>query len=148
MSSTLLDLADAVAAGINAATFASVATQPDVQRVNWPTADLENMANAAVFVVPGTIDTTRVDRLKWQYDYSVNVFVGRHTPTDADADTMLELAEEILDTLREHIWHQSVTFPEGITSPMEARIEMNPDEALQERNAWRAVIVVIYRAFR
>jgi len=148
MSSMLLDIADAVAAGLDAAAFTSVNTQPTVQRVNWPTADLENMANAAVFVVPGTIDTTRVDRLSWQYDYSINVFVGRHTPTDADADTMLELAEEILDALREHTWAQGVTFPQGITSPMEARIEMNPDEALQERNAWRAVIVVIYRAFR
>jgi hypothetical protein len=148
MSSTLLDIADAVAAGLDAAAFTSVNTQPTVQRVNWPTADLENMTNAAVFVVPGTIDTTRFDRITWQYDYSINVFVGRHTPTDSDANAMLELAEEILDALRIHTWSQGVTFPQGVTSPIEARIEMNPDEALQERNAWRAVIVVIYRVFR
>lgn len=147
-SSVLVLIADAVAAGIDAESFASVATQPTVQRVAWPTHDIDGMSSPVVDVVPGTIDISRVDRSRWQFDFSVNVFVGKHVQATSEADAMHGLTEEILSKIQSHSWPGGVTFPEGITSPLEARIEINPDEALQERNVWRAVIVATYRTFR
>jgi hypothetical protein len=35
-----------------------------------------------------------------------------------------------------------------VTSPQAITIDINPDDALQERNVWRAVITVTYRTFR
>lgn len=147
MSSMLKDLADALADGLDATTFTSVATQPTVQRVNWPSYDVEDMADPVVAVTPGSDTIERVDRTRHQHDYTVNVFVGRHAPTDALADGMLELAEEIVDTILAHSWG-AVQFPTGVTSPQAITIDINPDDALQERNVWRAVITVTYRTFR
>lgn len=148
MSSMLKDLAQALADGLDATTFTSVATQPTVQRVNWPTYDVEDMADPVLAVTPGADTIERVDRTRHQHDYSVNVFVGRHAPTDALADEMVDLAEEVVDTILAHSWDQAVEFPAGVTSPQAITIDINPDDALQERNVWRAVITVTYRTFR
>lgn len=88
---------------------------------------------------------TRVDRTRFQHDYTINVFVGRYTPTESDADEMLELAEEVVDAVIAHSWGE-IDFP--ATSPQSVEIQINPDDALNDRNAWRAVITVTYRTFR
>jgi hypothetical protein len=41
-----------------------------------------------------------------------------------------------------------VTWPSGVTTPVEVAIEVNPDDALHDRNVWRAVITATYRTFR
>lgn len=145
MSSTLKDIADALADGLDAHTFTSVSPQPAVQRVNWAIYDTEAMADPVIAVTPAGDDILRVDRTRHQHDYQVNVFIGRHTPTEADADDMLDLAEEVVDTILAHSWGQ-LTFP--ATSPQAIEIQINPDDGLNDRNVWRAVITVTYRTFR
>ena len=141
--SVLRDIADALAEGLAAEEFTGT---PSVTRANWPTYDVEAMTDPVIVVVPGGVESTRVDRSHWQYDYAINVFVGRHAPTEQIADDTLTLAEDVLDAIRDHA--MTATFPSGVTSPMTCEIEINPDEALQERNVWRAVITATYRVFR
>jgi len=148
MSSTLREIADALADGLDAKTFTSVATQPAVERVNWPDYTIEEMVDPVIAVMPGTLTIERVDRTHHQYDYQATVFVGRHTPSDEMADDMLDLSEEIADTIRAHSWDQAVVWPSGVTTPVEVAIEVNPDDALHDRNVWRAVITATYRTFR
>jgi hypothetical protein len=148
MSSTLREIADALADGLDAETFTSVATQPAVERVNWPDYTIEEMVDPVIAVMPGTLTIERVDRTHHQYDYQATVFVGRHTPSDEMADDMLDLAEEIADAIRAHNWDQAVVWPSGVTTPVEVAIEVNPDDALHDRNVWRAVITATYRTFR
>lgn len=143
--SLLKDLADALAAGLGAHAWTTVTAQPTVSRLNWPSIDLEDMSDPVIVVTPGGDAIERVSRQSHQHDYSVNVFVGRHTPTEAAADEMLELAEEVVDVILAHSWGE-LQFP--ATSPQAIAIEVNPDEALQDRNAWRAVISVTYRTHR
>lgn len=143
--SLLKDLADALAAGLAAYEWTSVSVQPTVLRLNWPSIDIEDMNNPVIVVTPGGDTIERVSRQQHQHDYGLNVFVGRHTPTEASADQMLELAEEVVDAILAHSWGQ-LEFP--ATSPQAIAIEINPDEALQDRNAWRAVISVTYRTHR
>jgi hypothetical protein len=143
--STAREIADALADSLDAYTFALT---PMVQRRNWPTYDIEDMANPVVAVMPGAIETTRSDRNNWQYDYAVIVFVGRHAPTEQLADDTLALAEEMVDAIRQHDWDEVVSWPTGVTSPMEVEVTLNPDEGLQERNVWRAVITATYRIHR
>jgi hypothetical protein len=144
--STAREIADALADSLDAYTF--TAAQPAVQRRNWPTYDIEDMADPVVAVMPGAIETTRADRTRWQYDYSVIVFVGRHAPTEQLADDTLDLAEEMTDAIRQHDWDEAVDWPTGVTSPMEVEVALNPDEGLQDRNVWRAVITATYRVHR
>ena len=148
MSSTLREIADALADGLDAETFTSVATQPAVERGNWPDYTIEEMVDPVIAVMPGTLTIERVDRTHHQYDYQATVFVGRHTPSDEMADDMLDLAEEIADAIRAHSWDQAVVWPSGVTTPVEVAIEVNPDDALHDRNVWRAVITATYRTFR
>lgn len=147
MSSTLKDIADALAASLDAETFASVTAQPTVERKNWPTYEVEDLADPVIAVTPAGIETVRVSRDSWQYDYQMNVFVGRHTPTEGAADEMVDLCEEIADVIREHSYGE-LEWPAGVTSPMTVEVALNPDDALTERNVWRAVITATYRVHR
>lgn len=143
--SLLKDLADALAAGLSAHAWTSVTAQPTVSRLNWPTVDLEDMGDPVIVVTPGGDEIARVSRQSHQHDYTINVYVGRHTPSEAAADEMLELAEEVVDVILAHSWGE-VEFP--ATSPQAIEISINPDDAVQDRNAWRAVISVTYRTHR
>jgi hypothetical protein len=145
--SVLKDIADALADGLDAATFTSVQTQPTVERKNWPAYEVEDLINPVIAVTPATAEATRASRDFFQYDYGINVFLGRHTPTEADADAMIDMAEELLDLIRDHSWGD-IQWPTGVTSPMTVEIDMNPDDALTERNVWRAVITATYRVHR
>lgn len=150
MSSTLRDIADALADALDAEAFSSVTEQPSVERLNWPSYDVEQLVDPVIAVTPATMTVVRTNRTNHEYDYAVNVFLGRHAPTEALADGMLDLAEELVDVIRSHTYSASNggDFPEGVTSPFEISVDMNPDEALQDRNVWRAVITVTYRTHR
>lgn len=141
----LRELAQAVADGLGAVTFASADTQPTVQRKNWSQIDLESMASPVIFVTPGEVVVQRIGRGLSQSDYTVNVFVGRHVTTEEAADDMLDLADEVLAYIKAHDWGEQTPFPEGVTSPQTVSITINPDDALSERNAWRAVVEATYR---
>ncbi len=147
MSSMLKDIAQALAEGLDATDFESVSVQPVVVRLNLPGYNVEDMADPVVAVTPGGDAVDRVDRTRHQHDYTITVMLGRHTPSEALCDEMLDLAEEIVDTILAHSWG-AVQFPTGVTSPQAITIDINPDDALQERNVWRAVITVTYRTFR
>jgi hypothetical protein len=143
MSNRLRTIADALAEGLGDVTFSPAAT---VQRKNWAAVDIEDMANPVIYVVPGNAEVTRVSRSVSQFDYLVNVFIGRHCQTDAEVDGMMDLADSVLLYIRAHDWG-GVTFPTGVTSPQSVSININPDDALNDRNVWRAVIEARYIVF-
>ena len=145
MSSTLRTIADRLATGLGSVTWAVPSTV--VQRRNWTDLDVESMTAPRVFVVPGNADVSRISRDVMQIDYTVTVFVGRHVQTDSDVDAMLDLADSVMLQVRAHSFGSSVVWPAGVTSPQTVSIDLNPDDALTERNVWRAVITATYRVF-
>jgi hypothetical protein len=145
MSSTLRLLADSLADGLQSVTWGITSTV--VERKNWANVDVDAMASPRVFVVPGNADVTRISRQVMQVDYTVSVFVGRHVSTDAEVDGMLDLADSVMLQVRAHSFGAGVTWPAGVTSPQTVSIDLNPDDALTERNVWRAVITATYRVF-
>lgn len=149
MASTLREIADAVATALASVTYVNAAVQPAVVRLNWPEYDVEGLRNPVIVVAPGQMTITRADRLNHEYVFSILVWVARHTPTESAADEMYDLVEEVIDVLRAHTWGEEIdAFPAGVTSPTSIEIDTNPDEALQERNVWRAVVTAQYTAFR
>ena len=144
MSSTLRALADSLATGLKSVTWGISSTV--VERKNWANLDVEAMSVPHVFVVPGNADVTRISRQVMQVDYVVSVFVGRHVQSDAGVDAMLDLADSVMLQVRAHSF-SGVTWPAGVTSPQTVSIDINPDDALTERNVWRAVITATYRVF-
>jgi hypothetical protein len=145
MSSTLRRLADALATGLDSVSWEISSTI--VERKNWASLDLDAMSVPHVYVIPGNADVTRVSRQAMQVDYTVTVFVGQHVQTDAQVDAMLDLADSVMLYVRAHSFGSGVVWPAGVTSPQTVSIDLNPDDALTERNVWRAVITATYRVF-
>lgn len=145
MSSTLRQLADSLAAGLQSVSWDITSTV--VERKNWANLDVDAMSVPRVFVVPGNADVTRISRQAMQVDYTVQVFVGRHVTSDSEVDGMLDLADSVMLQVRAHSFGSSVIWPAGVTSPQTVSIDLNPDDALTERNVWRAVITATYRVF-
>jgi len=145
VSSVLRTIADSLADGLQSVAWDITSTT--VERRNWANIDVDAMSVPRVFVVPGNADVSRISRSVMQVDYTVTVFVGRHVTTDAEVDGMLDLADSVMLYVRAHSFGQAVTWPPGVTSPQTVSIDLNPDDALTERNVWRAVITATYRVF-
>lgn len=143
----IVDYADALAESLALHEF-TISPPPDVTRDHWPTFDLEDMADPVIAVVPGGIEVSRTARGIQQYDYQLNVFVGRKAITTSQGDAVSELAEEVQDAIWAHDWDEAVQWPTGSSSPMTVETVLNPDDGLAEHNAWRAVLTVTYRSFR
>lgn len=143
MSSNLRSIADSLATGLQSVTWSISSTV--VERKNWASIDVDGMVVPRVIVVPGSAESTRVSRTHMQMDYLVNVFVGRQVHSDAEVDSVSDLADSVMRRVRAHSYPASVSWPDGVTSPQSVAIELNPDDALNERNVWRAVITATYR---
>ena len=143
MSNKLRTIADALASGLSL--NASVASSATVERKNWATIDAADMDRAAVLITPGNIDVQRIGKNAWQSDYTVYVFVGRQCNTDQDVNDTIDLADDLLSLIKSHNWPSSVVWPDGVGSANAVAIDVNPDDALNDRNVWRCVISAIYR---
>jgi hypothetical protein len=146
MSSTLRDMTDAMYEALASLSYESVDVQPNVVRQNWMTYSVEELATPLIAIAPGSLTITRTDRLRHQYEADVLVFVGRYVQSEAEADAAYDLVEEVIDKIRAHTWGEDVTFP--ATSPTSIELEINPDDALNERNVWRAIVTARYTVFR
>jgi hypothetical protein len=94
------------------------------------------------------IEAIRIARTAHQHDKQLAVWIARAVDTDAEADAMSDFAEEIAEAIEDHDWETDaplVDWPAGVTSPQGVTIAINPDDGLQDRNVWRAVVTVAYR---
>jgi hypothetical protein len=137
MASKLREIADALAASLEAQTWSL--SPITIERKNWVQVDPEQMQNPVVYVVPGSSDVSRIGRVDWQSDHAVNIYVGRHVATDSDIDGMYDLTNQIMTFTRSHALAGVTSSPQTVT------VDINPDDALNERNVWRAVITATYR---
>lgn len=146
MSANLQTLADAVAAALVAETWPIAGTT--VERMNWVQKDVEDLGAPAIIVTPGGVDPRRIHRSNGiRKDYTVFVFVAQRVETDAEISAISNMAESLVDRLFAHSWDESVAFPNGIGSPLSVACEVNPDDALNDRNVWRAAITATYPSF-
>lgn len=143
MSNKLRTIADALASGLSTTT--AVSSSATVERKNWATIDAADMDRAVVLITPGSIDTQRIGRDAWQSDYTVHVFVGRQCNTDQDVNDTIDLADEVMTLIKKHSWSEAVTWPANVYGATSVTIEVNPDDALNDRNVWRGVISAVYR---
>jgi hypothetical protein len=137
MASKLREIADALAVSLAAEEWSITSTT--VERKNWVQVEPEQMQNPVVYVVPGGSEVTRIGRADWQSDDSITIYVGRHVSSDEEIDDMHDLADELM------VYIRSTDLENTSTTPQNVSIEINPDDALTERNVWRAVIVATYR---
>jgi hypothetical protein len=97
--SEIVQVADAVVAALNAATF----SQPvSAERSYLPQFELPEMEDLHVTVVPKTVEITGATRGTGTYDYKIDVAVQKRFQSGdiAELDPLLRLVEEIADHFR------------------------------------------------
>ena len=145
--SVLVQIADAVAASINAAAADGVFPEPlEAVRAHRPSFDLEELGELRVSVVPRSTVITALARLQSQYECTVDVGIQQRVPAgdDGRVDGLLELAEAVGDHLR----HKRLPeFPEAAWSSIAHDPVLAP-EHLDERSTLTTVLSVTYRVRR
>jgi hypothetical protein len=141
------DIITALVASLDAVAWTATAASVTVETKNYPQYEIEDLADPVICITDGSVESERIARNSHMRDYAVEIYLARHTPEEADCDEMLNLFEELLDTLEDHDY-PGVSWPADVTSPQTIVAEKNPGEALAERNVWRAGIVVTFRVPR
>lgn len=147
--SVLVQIADAVAASINAAAADGVFPEPlEAVRAHRPSFALEELDELRVSVVPRSVVITALARLQSQYECTVDVGIQQRVPAgdggDARVDALLELAEAVGDHLR----HKRLPeFPEAAWASIAHDPVLAP-EHLDERSTLTTVLSVTYRVRR
>lgn len=95
--STIIDIAEAVVASLNAGSF-----DPPLgaQRRYLPKFDLPDLAELKVSVVPKSVTITNATRTSSHFDYAVYVGIEKKVASDVEIDALVNLVEQIADHLR------------------------------------------------
>jgi len=139
----ITDIADAVAAEINAGSF----SQPiDAKREYLPVFELEDMQSLRVTVVPKSLTTLPGGRAHNQHDFAIDVAVQQklQTTDNAEIDDLLTLVDEIADHFR---FKRLSSFPNA----MWLKTENEPvyaQEHLQELRQFTSILTFTFRVMR
>ncbi len=98
MPATIVQIADAVVAELNAAAFSLGFT---AERHYLPKFELSELTTLRVSVVPREIASTSLDRNRDSFDYLIDVAVQKKVdPSVENLDALMALVEEIADHFR------------------------------------------------
>ena len=141
--SVLIDIADAVAARLNAGEFSQEFT---AERKYQPVFDLPEMAELKVSVVPKSVSITAASRQDSFFDCAVDVGVQKKVDVDnlGELDALMDLVEELVDHLRRNRLEE---LPEAAWLSIEHEPVFAPEHLNQER-VFTSVLTVTYRVRR
>lgn len=135
--STIIAIADAVAAHLNAGTF----SQPiSAQRVYQPAFTLEELKDLRVSVVPRSTGITTATRDSSTFECAVDVGVQKKIGEESELDGLLDLMEEVADHLR---LKRLPDAPDAAWLAI-AHEPVVSAEALTEHRAFTSVLTVTY----
>lgn len=142
--STIVAIADAVAAHINAGTF----SQPlSAERMFQPAFTLEDLGTLRVSVVPRTMAIAAASRDSSAFECVVDVGVQKKLPAEdeqSEIDVLLDLVEEMTDHLR---LKRLPDAPEAAWVGI-AHEPVVSSESLEQHRVFTSVLSVTYRVRR
>lgn len=139
--STLVAIADAVTASLNAGSFGTPFT---AERLYQPAFELADLADLKVSVVPKGVTIATASRDGSYFDCAVDVGIQKKVADDAEIDGLVDLAEEIADHLR-------MKRLEDVPEAAWLSIEHEPvvaAEHLEQQRALTSILTVTYRVRR
>lgn len=139
----ITDIADAVAAEINAGSF----SQPvSATREYLPAFELADMQTLRVTVVPKSVTTLPGGRAHNQYDYAIDVAVQKKL--DAADNTEIDELMTLVDELADHLRFKRLTdFPNAAWLKTENQPVYAP-EHLQELRQFTSILTFTFRVMR
>lgn len=137
---TIIDIADAVAAAINAGTFSQSVT---AEREYLPTHELAKSQGLTVTVVPRGITSQTTGRKVLQQDYEIDVAVRKklQTKEQEELDDLMELSEEVIRHLQ---LTRLASYGVAIWIGTEVRAPYSP-EHLHEFRQFTSLATLTYR---
>jgi hypothetical protein len=141
--STIVQIADAVVAALNAGAFAEPFT---AERLFQPVFELADMQRLHVSVVPRSIATQGATRGAGFFDYAVDVGIQRKLDTDTpeEIESLLAFVEEIADYLRTTRLEDA----SGATWLKTENVPVYSSEHLDQLRQFTSVLTVTYRVMR
>jgi hypothetical protein len=142
MPATIVQIADAVVAQLNATSF----SQPlQAERHYQPVFELSEMTELRVSVVPRGVASKALDRNRDSFDYRIDVAVQRKVePTQGNLDALMELVEEIADHFRSE---PLAGYPQARCTEVENSPVYAP-EHLDEFRQFTSVLTLTFRVWR
>ncbi len=144
--SLVIDIADAVAAELNAADPATFSQALTAERKVLPVQELVDLAELKVTVVPKGVEISGSTRSVCQYDVSVDIGVQKKLGKDLDAEVaaLSTLVDDIADYLRKRqltaaahaAWIRTVNEPVYVP------------EHLASQRVFTSVLTLTYRAMK
>ncbi|HUU96240.1 MAG TPA: hypothetical protein VM487_10905 [Phycisphaerae bacterium] len=139
-------IADAVAAEINAAPQGTFNVEFEAQRMVLPSFELAELAELKVTVVPKSIEMTAASRTMSQCDVQIDIGIQKKLgkEVDAEVEPLMELVEQIAAYLR---GRQLQGFPNAawvraVNEPVYAA------DHLAEQRVFTSVLTLTYRVLR
>jgi len=139
--STLVAIADAVTASLNAGSFGTPFT---AERLYQPAFELADLADLKVSVVPKGVTIATASRDGSYFDCAVDVGIQKKIADDAKIDGLVDLAEEIADHLR---MKRLDDVPEAVWLSIEHE-PVVAAEHLEQQRALTSILTVTYRVRR
>jgi hypothetical protein len=141
--STVVQIADAVVAELNAGTFTESFT---AERLFSPVFDLQDMQTLRVSVMPRSVTTQPASRSAGFFDYAIDIGVQKklNSEDSAEVEGHLALVEQISDYLRNR---KLTAMPDAFWT----KTENNPvyvPEHLDQLRQFTSVLTVTYRIMR
>lgn len=139
---TIIQIADAVAAQLNGATFSQTLT---AARLYAPSFELPDMETLHVTVVPRGIASTSLDRKRDSFSYDIDLAVQKKTDmVQASLDALMTLVEEIADHFRAE---PLASFP-GARCVDVKNVPVYSQEHLDELRQFTSVLTLTFRMAR
>ena len=143
---TIIDIADAVAATLNAPGEPGFSQSFTAQRKALPAFELADLAGLHVTVVPKAVEVTGASRSLSQHDYQIDVGAQQKLGSDLEADVaaLCGLVEEIAAFLG----RRPLTGAAGVAWVRSANEPVYSPEHLAEKRLFTSVLTITYRAMR
>ncbi len=142
MPATIVQIADAVVAQLNATTFSQTLT---AERHYLPRFELSEMTELRVSVVPRSVTSKGLDRNRDSFDYQIDVAVQQKLdPTSGNLDALMALVEEIADHFRSH---PLAGYPQARCTEVE-NVPVYAPEHLDEFRQFTSLLTLTFRVWR
>jgi hypothetical protein len=139
---TIIQIADAVVAQLNAATFGQPLT---AARLYAPSFELPDMETLHVTVVPRAISSASLDRSRDTFSYEIDLAVQKKTDmAQVSLDALMTLVEEIADHFRQG---PLASFP-GARCMDVKNAPVYSQEHLDELRQFTSVLTLTFRVVR
>lgn len=142
--STIVKLADALAAHINAGTFPVPVV---AQRLFQPAFTLEDLKDLRVTVVPRTVQMAPASRDSLTLEYVLDIGVQRKLPAE-EVDGAIDGLLDLVQAISEHVRLKRLPdFPDAAWAAMTNEPVLST-EALEQHRVFTSVLSVTYRERR